>query len=35
LSDVAPFSEGEGPTSAAAKNIHKFIVLMTDGRNTL
>ena len=35
LSDQAPYTEGEGPTVAAAKNIHKFVVLMTDGLNTL
>lgn len=35
LSDTAPYTEGEGPTMTAAKNIKKFIVLMTDGLNTM
>ena len=35
LTDFAPYTEGEGPTTAAAKNVHKFVVLMTDGLNTM
>jgi Flp pilus assembly protein TadG len=35
LSDTAPYTEGEGPTNAAARNIKKYVVLMTDGLNTM
>jgi Flp pilus assembly protein TadG len=35
LSDSEPYTEGEGPTNAAAKNIKKYVVLMTDGLNTM